>query len=532
MQGPSSRVDLEQKVLLDSISKGLLVPVLGGEINLCGRPLESGVPIRCHGDDGLYYPPSTGELALDLLMAAQEQATGLDPYIRNLVKRFLEDGQSASQSSISDVDLANVCQYIQLMNPSGEILDALLPDILAAEYRPTAVHDFLVKLAQYEPAAGHPDNRPYPCIVTACFDQVLEQQLRKNNVPFHLVAFVLGNNGGVFEYTAPGDAPNTSRECDPKDFGKMMEAFREHAVVIKLNGGIDRSRNFAIREDDYIDYLSHRGVKELLPEILSAKLTKRGRIDGSHLLFLGYSLRHWNLRVILRRIWSECLENRGKRWTVLLEPGSDEIERKFWDEYGAEDIKQIGLPLADYMTRLTARLASLPSGASGRPLKKTGGNEAAVADTKPVRDGVFISYSHNDIQAFNELNKMLAPVCKELNIWHDNMIEPGAQWRAEIKRGLASAKAAILLVSPDFLVSDFIQKNELPPLLEAARADGCRILWIKLKECLVRRTAIEDYQALYSKALMNLTDNERNEALCGIAEKICDLLSDRAAAQS
>lgn len=527
MQPADARIDREQKLLLESISKGLLVPVLGGDINLAGRPVRNGVPIRCDGD-GLYYPPSTSELALDLLMAAEEQATGLDPYIKNLLQRFLAEPAGGLQSSMSDVSLANVCQYIQLMNPSGEILDGLLPDILAAEYRPTPVHEFLVKLAQYQPAIAHPENRPYPCIVTACFDQVLEQQLRKHNVPFHLVAFVLGDQGGRFQYTAPGDPSDVSRECESKDFGRMMEAFREHAVVIKLNGGIDTSRNFAIREDDYIDYLSHRGVKELLPEILSAKLTKRGRVDGSHLLFLGYSLRHWNLRVILRRIWSECLENRGKRWTVLLESGVDQIERKFWDEYGAEDIKQIDLPLGDYITKLTGRLASLPQGTSDR-IRPSGQPDRPSGEAKPVRDGVFISYSHNDIQAFNELNKMLAPVRRKLNVWHDNMIEPGALWRDEIRKALVSAKAAILMVSPDFLDSDFIQKNELPPLLEAARADGCRILWIKLKECLVETTVIEEYQALYANAVMNLNEDDRNKALYSIAMKIVELLSDRAA---
>src|SRR4051794_31292886 len=131
MQAASSRIDLEQKVLLDSIGKGLLVPVLGGDINLSGRPVRNGVAIRSD-DDGRYYPPSTGELALDLLMAAQEQATGLDPYIKNLLQRFLAEESGGPQSLMSDVNLANVCQYIQLMNPSGEILDGLLPDILAA----------------------------------------------------------------------------------------------------------------------------------------------------------------------------------------------------------------------------------------------------------------------------------------------------------------------------------------------------------------------------------------------------------------
>ena len=78
--------------------------------------------------------------------------------------------------------------------------------------------------------------------------------------------------------------------------GEIMEGFKQHAVVIKLNGGIPGAdpATSQITEDNYIDYLSHQGVKESLPEILTAKLTKRGRTDSSHLLFLGYSPRHWS----------------------------------------------------------------------------------------------------------------------------------------------------------------------------------------------------------------------------------------------
>ena len=140
---------------------------------------------------------------------------------------------------------------------------------------------------------------------------------------------------------------------------------------------------------------------------------------------------------------------------------------------------------------------------------------------------MFVSYSHTDAKAFDELMTMLDPVSSKLNIWQDQMIEPGAKWRDEIKQALDSAKAAILLVSPAFLKSDFIQRNELPPLLEAAQADGCRILWIKLQQCLVHVTPIDQYQALYADALMNLPDNERNGALYKIAEKILAVLSDK-----
>jgi internalin A len=45
------------------------------------------------------------------------------------------------------------------------------------------------------------------------------------------------------------------------------------------------------------------------------------------------------------------------------------------------------------------------------------------------------------------------------------LIEQGTKWKEEINKALVSAKVAIQLVSPDFLTSDFIAKNELPPNL-------------------------------------------------------------------
>ncbi len=57
--------------------------------------------------------------------------------------------------------------------------------------------------------------------------------------------------------------------------------------------------SFVITEDHYIDYLTRTDISNLLPVTLAAKLRK------SHFLFLGYSLRDWNLRVILHRIWGE-----------------------------------------------------------------------------------------------------------------------------------------------------------------------------------------------------------------------------------
>ncbi|MHC5862985.1 toll/interleukin-1 receptor domain-containing protein, partial [Nostoc sp.] len=148
-----------------------------------------------------------------------------------------------------------------------------------------------------------------------------------------------------------------------------------------------------------------------------------------------------------------------------------------------------------------------------------------ISISEPVtKNQVFISYSHQDQEWFTKLQKHLKPMIRNQNlvVWDDTKIQPGTKWREEIENALAAAKVAVLLVSPDFLASDFIADNELPPLLDAAEAEGLTIIWIPLSFSSYEEIEIEKYQSAHppNKPLDSLDSAQQNEAWVAICKKI------------
>ena len=124
----------------------------------------------------------------------------------------------------------------------------------------------------------------------------------------------------------------------------------------------------------------------------------------------------------------------------------------------------------------------------------------APAVTPPgKRNQVFISYSHRDTEWLDRINIALKPVIRGgVEVWSDEAIAPGMKWRDEINNALASAKVALLLVSMNFLASDFIMDKELPVILDAAEKEGLTVLWVPVGHSNVRDTPIYEYQGILS----------------------------------
>jgi len=149
-----------------------------------------------------------------------------------------------------------------------------------------------------------------------------------------------------------------------------------------------------------------------------------------------------------------------------------------------------------------------------------------------VRDKVFISYSRDDRQWLEQLLRVLSPLIRAQPdaIFWDGLIRAGQEWEEEIRRGLDSAKVAVLLVSPGFLASEFILKEELPTLLNAAKNQGVVILWSLVRNCWYEKTPLARYQAVpyqqthKMQAWNTLSETELEDLLVVVAKEIDDRL--------
>lgn len=120
---------------------------------------------------------------------------------------------------------------------------------------------------------------------------------------------------------------------------------------------------------------------------------------------------------------------------------------------------------------------------------------------------IFISYSQNDVLWLEKLAQVfeILEAMGGIELFDDNKIEAGTDWRTVINEKLESAKAAVLLVSPTFLESKFIKEVELPKLL--GRSD-LQVFWVHLSKSEVetKQPAIWALQSLLRDPRVTLAD--------------------------
>lgn len=270
---------LEERYQSDAaaIAKGELVLFLGWGAHL----------LRENRPDG---PPSWSQVAQQLA-----EQTGYDEGIGSVT------------------DFTRLTQYIY--ETQGEIhFENYMRDQLGRAYPPTLAHWFVTGLPTLLRAKNY--SGVAPVILTANQDDVLERTFEELGEPLDLLSYIgRGPDRGHFFYR-PASGPSSMIRT-PKQAARV--SVKQRPLLVKLHGSIDRrnpeAEKMVLTEDDYLSYLARTSVSELLPPAVQQHLIQ------SSILFIGYALRDWTIRVLLKQIWDRQIP-RKISCAILLHAGN------------------------------------------------------------------------------------------------------------------------------------------------------------------------------------------------------------------
>jgi TIR domain len=98
---------------------------------------------------------------------------------------------------------------------------------------------------------------------------------------------------------------------------------------------------------------------------------------------------------------------------------------------------------------------------------------------------VFLSYAHQDQQLRREFDAHLSNLKRQgvISSWSDYDVVSGAKWRPQIMNNLNTAKLILLLISADFIASEFCYSIEMTRAIERHKANEARVLPIIVRPC-------------------------------------------------
>lgn len=141
-------------------------------------------------------------------------------------------------------------------------------------------------------------------------------------------------------------------------------------------------------------------------------------------------------------------------------------------------------------------------------------------DTKAI--DVFLSYSHADECMRDKLEKHLAIFRRRgvITIWHDRKILAGEEWAGNIDEQINVADIILLLVSADFLSSDYCYSIEMERALQRHEEGEACVIPVILRPCYWQEAPFGKLQALPEDAKPITTWSNDDEAYLSVAQGI------------
>jgi hypothetical protein len=285
-------------VVAKALLEGRVLIFLGPGANLAGRPPDA------HWSKGGYLPIGR-ELADDL-----SRRLTLGDEWRSLPDAVLEANLLLGEGWTHDY----------------------LHDVFDADYPPNPLHRFVAGV----PAIVRGQTTDPQLVVTTLFDDTLERAFDEAGETYDLVYYLAdGENRGRFAHRSPDEEVRII--ANPLEYIDVLQESR--SVILKLFGTIDRSSggegdSFLVQADDFADFdLSN------LPPLVGSRLVR------SHVLYLGYSIRDWAQRVVVRRAFGRPT---FRSWAVMRL--ADAVDVELWRERSVEVVTS---DLDEYVTHLS-----------------------------------------------------------------------------------------------------------------------------------------------------------------------------------
>jgi DNA-binding SARP family transcriptional activator len=240
-------------------------------------------------------------------------------------------------------ELPRVSQFVATLRGYGPLYDELHA-LVERDGDPTSVERLFAAL----PPVLRERGAPHQLLVTTAYGHSLERAFAEAGEEVDVVSYIAsGRNRGLFCHQRPdGDARVIEL---PNTYASELSLDRR-TVILKVHGQahVDREwESFVVTEDDYIEYLGRGDVAGAIPIALAATLRR------SHFLFLGYTMRDWNLRLVLGRIWGEQ-PAAYRSWAVHPQPRT--AERELWRRV---EVDLLELPLEAYAEMLSSAIGAL-----------------------------------------------------------------------------------------------------------------------------------------------------------------------------
>ena len=134
----------------------------------------------------------------------------------------------------------------------------------------------------------------------------------------------------------------------------------------------------------------------------------------------------------------------------------------------------------------------------------------------PLR--LFLSYAHEDRNILEELRKHLAPLRHEQVVtdWYDRELVPGQSWNHRIQEQLESSHLVLVIVTADFVASDYAYGQELNRALELHDTGLLRLIPVIARNCLWQNLPLARIQVLPEGAVPISRWQDRDDAYVSV----------------